>query len=259
MPERRVCIIGNSHVAAWKAGMDLVPEWRKEFDTEYFASQSDLMRHIELRDNVLVPTSELTRRRMKVVSGEKTDISIGDYSHFVVIGLGLNTVEPVETLREFRLPPFQLVAAEGAPVLSKAAFAALVESLARNSTAAHIAGLVRKVTDAPIVIVPQPYPSEAVRGVTYWKRLDDSGVLTHAAELFRTYAAAVADGLRCQLLMQPASTVVRGHFTRNTYSTGSIRLARDNVEHPETEPFHMNADFGAEMLRTCLRRLREAR
>lgn len=255
MPEKRVCIIGNSHVAAWRVGMALVPEWMSACDTEYFAGQSDLMRHIELCDRVLVPTSELTRRRMKIVSGEKTEIALDDYSHFVVIGLGLNTVDPVETLREFGLPPFQEAAADGAPLISKAAFAALVESLARRSTAACIAGLVRKVTDARMVLVPQPYPSETVLNVPHWKRLGDAGALGCAAELFRASAAKVAKELRCELLLQPSATVVKGHFTDKRYSTGSVRLGTESVEHPDAEPFHMNAAFGAEMLRSCLRLL----
>lgn len=253
MPDKRVCIIGNSHVAAWRVGMDLAPEWESACHTEFFAGQSDLMRHVELRDGVLVPTSELTRRRMKIVSGEKTEIPLSEYTHFIVIGLGLNTVDPVETLRDFRLPPFQQPEAEAGPLISRPAFAALVESLARHSTAAYIAGLVRKASDAPVVMVPQPYPSETVLNVPHWKRLGDSGALAHVVALFRASAAKVAKDLRCELLLQPASTVVKGHFTDKRYSTGSTRLGADDVEHPETEPFHMNGAFGAEMLRSCLR------
>jgi hypothetical protein len=256
MARKKVCIIGNSHVAAWKLGMEQVPEWGSDCETDFFAGQSDLMRDLELRDGVLHPTSELTRRRMMTVSGDKTEIPVGDYTHFVVIGLGLNTVKPVELLRELRVHPFERGEPTKLPYVSQACFGTLAESLARASTAVYITSLLREATDAQVIVVPQPFPSETVTTVPLWRRARASGAVAHVAGLFESNLAMLARELDCEPLVQPPATVVDGVFTAEHYSTGSIRLGGDKVAHPETEPYHMNAAFGAEMLRSCLAVLR---
>ena len=131
MREHRVCIIGNSHAAALRTGLDLVPELNEELSFDFFAAQSDLMREMELRGTVLVPTSELTKRRMSIVSGGKTEIETADYTDFVIVGLGFNVLDAVNVLRQYRLYGFQGKGDEAAPYISRACFAALIESMLR--------------------------------------------------------------------------------------------------------------------------------
>lgn len=246
-------MIGNSHVAAWRVGSDILPAWGAACETDYFAARSDLMRSLELQGQTLCPTSELTARSMRLVSGDKGEIRVPDYTHFVVIGMGLNIVRPVEAFRQFRLHGYEPGEPDERGFLSRACLAALTQSLILGSTAVRTAGMLRQVTGAQVVVVPQPLPSETMVRMRHWRRAHRSGALAHLTGVWRERVENTIRDMDCDLLWQPEETIVEGVFTAQRYSTDSVRLGADSdTKHPPAEPLHMNAQFGAVMLGACL-------
>jgi hypothetical protein len=253
MPSNRVCVIGNSHVAAWRVGLAQVPEWKEGGSITFFAARSDFMRHLELREGKLHPTSEVTSQWMRRISGGEAVIDIAAYTHFVIVGLGLNTVVPMEALRGFSVYEAEGAVEARRPLVSDACLAAMTRALVNRSTALHIAAMLRKATHAPVLVAPQPYPGEGILQEPEWLRASQSGALRYVTSVFRQVAERSAAELRCELLWQPEETVVGGGLTAARYSSGSVRLGLNpNAKHEADENLHMNALYGAGMLRKCL-------
>lgn len=250
MVKHRVCLIGNSHAAALRAGLDLAPDLYDKLAIDFFAAQSDLMREMELQGTKLVPTSELTKRRMSLVSGGKQEIETADYTEFVIVGLGFNVLDVVNALRQYRLYGFQSKGDETFPYISRACFTALIESKLRASTAVYFARLLRSANRARIVIIPQPYPSADILKGGIWKMAAESGQLAYVAQQYEAAARQLAKCLQCDILFQPASTLLQEGITQAKYSVDSIRLGADmSTKHPPGEASHMNAAYGAEVLK----------
>lgn len=258
MASHRVCIIGNSHVAAWRVGMDLAPKLWEGMKFDFFAAQSDLMREMELRGKMLVPTSPVTRQRMARVSGGKAAINLHDYTHFVIVGLGFNLVKLINVLGNFQLYGFGKAGNEVLPYLSRPCYAALVKSILHNSSAMHFVRLLRGAGIASVTLVPQPYPSENIIKGGLWKRAADNGTLAHAIGLYAGFASQEAAEAGCELLFQPADTLTSDSLTLASYSADSVRLGSDmTTKHPQGEPYHMNGQFGVEMLKSYLGLLKQ--
>lgn len=253
MSKNRVCVIGNSHIAALRSGLDLMPELGTEFIVDFFAAQSDLMREMELQGTRLTPTSELTKNRMSVISGGKTQIETSDYTDFLIVGLGFNFLQAINTLRKYQLYGFQDGVEKNLPYLSRACLTALIEFSLRESTAMYFARLLRRVSKARIVVIPQPYPSEIVKQIScgrFWTYASDSGLLTFVCGLYKKCAKQVITSVDCEIIFQPSGTLAQEGITHAKYSIGSVRLGADkNHRHPLGEAFHMNAVFGTEVLK----------
>jgi hypothetical protein len=253
MAKRSICIIGNSHVAALRAGMELVPKLMKNFSLDFFAAQSDMLRELELKGTMLVPTSEPTRQRMSAISGGRSEIETSNYLHFVVVGLRFNFVEAVNVLRHYRLYGLNGTDGSTSPYLSRACFAAFIESKLRASTAVYLAGLLRKVSRGQIVLIPQPYPGADVLRGSIWKLAAGNGALTYAAQQYENIARRLANDLQFEVLFQPPGTLLQPGITQGKYAVDSVRLGNDmNARHPPGEAAHMNASFGAAVLRQYL-------
>ena len=253
MTKRLVCVIGNSHAAMLKAGLELVPGIAETISFEFFAAQSDLMRNTELRGTVIAPTTELTKRRIGSFSAGKVEIESADYAEFLVIGLGFNVIKAMDVLKDHGLFGFEGPESNIASYISRACFAAVLESTLRSSTAMHFSRMLRGVSAARIVVIPQPYPSEKIlQGgqSDFWKRAAASGLLEYVAQLYEATARRVIAEAGCEYLPQPPETLQPGPFTQDRFSQDSIRLAKDmNHKHPPAEPYHMNAIFGSEVLK----------
>jgi hypothetical protein len=125
MTKRRVCIIGNSHVAALRSGLDLLPELDQGFTFDFFAAQSDLMRDMELKEKTLVPTAELTQGRMISVSGGKTHIETAEYTDFIIVGLGFNYLQATAVLKANQVFGYH-GSGKRLPMISRPCLAALI-------------------------------------------------------------------------------------------------------------------------------------
>lgn len=259
MVKPRVCIIGNSHAVALRVGLDLAPELEEQFSFDFFAAQSDRMREIELRGTVFVPTSEITKRRMSIIAKGKTEIETTNYSHFVIVGLGFNVIDAVNALRRYQIHGFQGKDNAAVPYLSRACFAALIESLLRASTSAYFARLLRSINKASIVVMPQPYPSaDILMQEAIWKKTAQNGLLSYVVQLYEDVARRVINDLQCEILFQSPSTLLQDGITQAKYAADSILFSRDmSTKHPSSESFHMNASYGAEILRSYVQLIRQ--
>ncbi len=255
---QHICVIGNSHAASIRAGLDLMHNLKTTAYFDFFAAQRDWMREMELRGTMLVPTSDITREKIALHSGGIEHIDVRRYDQFLITGLGFGVsgpgfISPFSAFKKYRIAAYAGLLERESSHISRACFAALTASILRNSTALYLARLLRIVSDARIVIVPTPYPSEEILNSEdgeFWKRAVERGAWNYAIALFTELAAKTVSDAGCEILFQPSDTLAHDSFTKTKFSHGSIRLSADlNLEHSPSEPFHMNALYGAELLK----------
>ncbi len=252
MSKRRVCIIGNSHVAALRSGLDLLPELDQGFTFDFFAAQRDLMRDMELKGETLVSTSELTKGRMRSVSGGKTCIDTAEYTDFIIVGLGFNYLQATAVLKKNQVFGYH-GSSKRFPMISRPCLVALIAEYLNLSKAMFFARLLRSVSKARIIIIPQPYPSKDIKTNgkgDFWKSVAYSGLLTLITTMYEDVAKRIVDKAGCEILFQPVATLSQPGMTLAIYSVDSIRLgSTKNHTYPPGQASHMNSAFGAETLR----------
>ena len=257
MAKQRICVIGNSHAAAFRAGLDLLPALKESADFDFFVAQSDLMRQVELQDTALVPISELTKRRMSLYSNGIEQIETQQYDSFLIVGLGFGIHSaghsPFSVFSKYQIVGFEGLCDTTSPFLSRACFAALMESILQNSTALYLAHLLRNVTNKRIFLAPMPYPSENIltsQKPKFWKQAVENGAWLYSVSLYQNAAEQITNKAKCEILFQPNNTLTTCCFTQAKFSHNSMRLAAGvNEKYPPSEPYHMNALYGLEMLK----------
>jgi hypothetical protein len=243
----RVCIVGNSHVAALRKAWE---PWRRahgaaHLDVTFFGSHSASLRNVGARDGRFVTDDPAVRRTLAMTTGRADpELAIGEFDLYVLYGLvNPNWYVARSASEGLDRPPTH-------PRVSRGLLRAIARQNFTQSLAMHMFGLVRSASDAPVIVAPQPYLSQAVIGDPGQSPYGDAppADLAQRPALLSAFdeviaAAAVADGFRW--LAQPAQTVLDDHWTRPEYCVDSVRLsAQMDQAHPDDDFAHMNQRYG---------------
>lgn len=226
----KLCVLSNSHAAALKTGHDqLGEEDRQALELSFFAARHHGLAHVEARDGVLQAALPEVEAELRFTSGGSGVLDPRDHDAFLIHALGLAydyaQFDPVFRSRQYLRRVFS-------------------SSLSR-SLALALFGKLRSVTEKPIYLSHQPYVSEA-----------DSR-LRHKVEKSPHVGLPFADVMRPLMqqlegpvhwIEQPEDTITHGHFTRQAFSEGSLRLAisasSQGKRHGGDDHVHMNANYG---------------
>ncbi|MCC2634641.1 MAG: hypothetical protein K0S48_2527 [Ramlibacter sp.] len=217
----RICVLGNSHVASLKLGLEKMPDARKNVSMDFFASRASALGALRLENNRLVPTNDNLARSIAHTSGGKSEVVLADYDAFLVYGLG------------FRLPVMQAQ-------LSSAVQRQICRDTLVQALNFRMCSMVRQATDKPVYVGHDPQEAEGRKSPELSRSLPYEAVYDMMrSELFR-------DDVR--LVAQPRQTFANSWFTKPEFSAGSTRLdigdAKSNELHSEADNKHMNGDFG---------------
>ena len=239
----KVCVIGNSHIAALKLGWDLLVAQGQAPDLAptFFGAPSDGVRHIRAEGGALVPKRDDIAGHFTTMAG-KDRIILDDYDLFFLVGLNISVKR---ILRFYKTHAWVGLKGTEGKVLVHPGFARdfLTERYGdtlMGVTLAHLAG--RKV-----VAMAEPFWAEWIRGgapetAEYgWDRAILAGDGPALGAMFRQTVAAALPGAR--FLPQPEATVAHGITTANAFNKDASRLI--SGEGGGTDAAHMNADFGA--------------
>ncbi|MBZ0128709.1 MAG: hypothetical protein K8F59_06310 [Rhodobacteraceae bacterium] len=229
----RLCIIGNSHIAAlkggWEAGVKAeFPGIRPTF----FGARGGGLTRLMVRGGILTSDDAKIRSDLAFTSGGQMGIDPGLFDAFLVYGL----------CRNVNL----LVRNYGAGYSRQVLEAALLDYWAATSLIGVIRKL-REITTLPIHAGASPL--EAALG-------EAGAATTNHVRFLDASNRQVFALLDAELIGQPVETIVNGDATALAFASGSTRLAvgagNDLVPHEAGETRHMNADFGARWLRSFL-------
>jgi len=252
----RLCVIGNSHVAAFATGWKTLAAHYPDVTVTFYASHGTRIDQLEPVRGALRANSRRVRETMKWVSGGGSAIVGADHDEFWLVGCRCS-VKIMMAVYAAAWSESHAPDPRRTPV-SDAAFASAAASLLRGSGLLTLHGKLRPITSAPISLFPDPNPSSAVLGSAD-ERVEPLRVAARSGDgpaLWGQYRAACDQLAREQDLTfchQPDETREDGIFTVADYGRGSIRLTRGlEQEHPESDPFHMNAAYGALMFERFL-------
>lgn len=217
----RLCVLGNSHVASLKLGLEKFPAGQRKVEMVFFASRGVALGALRLEGNRLVPSNENLARAIAHTSGGKSEVVLDEYDAFLVYGLG------------FRLPRV-------GRQLSSAVRAHVCHDAATQSLNHRICMLLRSGTDKSIHVGHDPQEAAVERNS------QPSENLSYQAVFEQTKGLLLRD--RLNLVAQPQATFADGWCTLPKFSAGSTRLdigdEKSNEVHKDEDNKHMNGEYG---------------
>jgi hypothetical protein len=217
----RVCVIGNSHVAALKGGWESIKETVSQARLTFFASHSNTLEALEADGACLVTKDRGVAASLKRTSGGASRIDPRDFDIFWIHGLR-----------------FELRA------LDQRLSAAVVDATCHDSFAlshnGKLARMLRKLSRAPIFVTHCPLRVSArdldfrrSQHIPYLEAIDR--IATIFADEKLIFGA------------QPAATIAPdGWSTRSNYTRSAVNLRGGDA--PKDNRSHMNSAFGREWL-----------
>ena len=213
----KICVIGNSHVAAIKRAWDEVSCDHPSHELYFFASPGSHLQQLELVGSDLVPKAKGLAENFAFTSGDKTKIELDIFDIFLICGL------------DFEIPLLDMR-------LSRAVLDQTCQDLFTSSLNSVICNLIRKQSKKHIYIFHNPQPARA----------DPDPTLINNKLLYRQVTKIIAENLQipdAMILLQPDESLQDLWHTFPKFTKGSTRLL-SNQQHPEFEIRHMNKDFG---------------
>ncbi|WP_148292635.1 hypothetical protein [Paracoccus aminophilus] len=242
-------LIGNSHVAAPRTALRDTPARWPGFAPDFFGLPGTALNGLEIRDGILGTDRIELQRQISFYNGQPS-LALTGYDAFVVIG-GPNFGMISRLLQRHRCPDFPSVqAGQACDLISEGFLAAMLARRIRNSTAIRLAGRLARLEQAPILLLPEPFPSldALAEGKSEVARL----ALRGDAGLFvaRYLAALREEAADLSILIeQPEDTIAGMVFTAPEWMRGSLRLnSHHDIRHSQKEFGHGNAAYGGRQL-----------
>lgn len=246
----RICVIGDSHISALVLGWRQIESKYPAVSLAFYGAPGELMRDLAVGPTSL--TAARTALGKFLAMGDPRREIPGNSDHYIVCGLGMRLLH-VRPLAKFRTE--EMSGRVRIPI-SDACFVRCLQGRFRQTAAVETIGKLRKLTTAPIALMPQPHPS--AEGSWSWlDRIERHREDAIIANLFDRACNELARELAIQLVLQPEFTKSRPLRTEPAYSMGSMMLnGKMSMAHPRGEASHMNADYGAAVLHALLEGIR---
>jgi hypothetical protein len=242
MASQRICIIGDSHVAALKTGWDAMGD--TAHDVTFFAAPLPMLAHIAIDDGKLIATDPKLEAHFVRTSGGRTAIE-DVYDAYIVCGQGLGFYNAQYVYNRCRMP--ELEPLEDALELTREAFEAAVDEHQEKSRALQTLDKLRQITKAPLLVVAMPIPTREGK-LPIWKKLERNGDKRKMLEIFRESCERLAVLRGARFLPQPPETFAEDGTTRTELGRAGARLRATEVK---DDLYHMNGVYGEIVLRAA--------
>lgn len=234
----RIAIIGNSHAGplytAWKgyrrAGGRLA--------ATFFIERSMGTEPLVLRGG----GTEQSFEDLLVLS--EPVVRVEDHEAFVVVGLGYG-LHPVASVYSHVRSDAHSPAAER-PLVSEACFTATTSDVLAATKAFRVAQCLRQMTEAPVLLAPQPLPAWWIREFPgtvgdLYREIEDNGDRSRVA---LDYRRAISSSAGAEVLPQHPATVVDDIFTAPTYTLGDPAVTEEGSGYARGDYYHGNVAWG---------------
>ncbi len=227
---KRICVLGNSHLAAVKLGWDQRPAAHDAARMDFFGTPGDGLADVAIEAGRLVAQTPKVQAAFAMTSGGMEAVTLADYDAFVIVALRYSMASLVRTIyARYRSEEHNNLDGD-VTMVSDATFLATARRKLERSRAVELANQLRGVVSAPILIVPQLLVSEAILQATddaldapLWQAAVRAGDDVALDETLTRITAALGDD-RVGFLPQPAQTRAGHIFTRREFGVGSVRL-----------------------------------
>lgn len=257
----KVAVLGNSHLAAAKAGWDQIKHRHPSRTLTFFGAPRDMMHDLELAGEVLRPDSDRLRNKLRRSSDGLEAVLLPNYSAFVLYGLEFGPRRLLQLYRthrpvgfEWREPLPDLAPMERRPdrvqLIADRLFDQAVVAGLRDSMAWRLAEHIIRITGAPVCIVAAPGFNEAVLDSGDWDGILGSDDMVRLTRRYHRLAKeACPEG--ASLLLPRSELTVHGLFTARGFAADPPKTGKPDL-------VHANAPYGAAMMSHTLAILADA-
>jgi len=247
---KQICVIGDSHLAALKLAWNAIEGEYPEIRLTFFGSPAKNLRDVRVENGALVPDSEKTLLHLQQTSGGEKEIVPERFDGFLIVALELKIDRLIQIYRNYRAE--EHTNPKGVQqYISNACFLQASKGSLQSSLAFEIAEKLRSLTDRPISFLPQSFPTEDAAKRRTWKEMIECG---DYALLAHTFLRAISE-LRLageHILQQPEETRTAEMFTKRDFGVGSVRLIKNDAQHPDDDYAHMNQAYGIVVLKNII-------
>lgn len=238
----RLCVVGNSHIGAFKQG------WRGHptIEATFFGAGGNGLKSAVLEGRTLTVRDEVSLASFVHTSDGHSSIAIDAFDAFVVIGAGLGLASATIFLREWTLIDWPVADLR---LMSRPLLAEAIRSRVLGSVSLQVADMLASLSAAPILIVPEPAPNAIITRTEDWWWSQPAVM----AELRGLYADALQTiGSRYAVVLPAAELEVDETFTRPEFTRGPGKVARTLIPgvakiKGDGDLYHMNDRYGAAM------------
>lgn len=236
----RICVIGNSHITAMKLGWEIVGHERPDLEATFFGAPAKTIAQTAVRENTIFPASPEVEQFFLQTSGGKSQID-DTYDCYLVCGLKFSLARLLSMSDRHRT---ETESRDDRRPISAEFLHAVIASGLRQSLAIEIARKLRRISAAPIVVIPVPFRSD--HGENHLpERFAEDAQRRQIAERFKAAAESAGEELNVEICFQPDATISEQLLTKAMYSRGSAPLGNMTDAHPDDDATHMNGEFGA--------------
>lgn len=227
----RLCMIGNSHLAALISAWRLVKDQYPTLDCTFFGARGSRLNGLEVNDGKLIAKSNKLTEFITKVSSGKSCID-GDYDAYVLVGL------------QFKFIPFQ-------HYHSTAFMQACCQERWQSTLSYRLTQKIQTISNAPIYLAHCPLPAD--------DGCNRDGSLANYDTQWAIWCSELA-AKNVHLLRQPADTLSAPLYTQHCFSQRSKRLtvvgeSTFGEEHAIEDYAHMNEVYGQHYLASALPRI----
>ncbi|MDO6964489.1 hypothetical protein [Rhizobium alvei] len=254
---KQVCFIGDSHVASLRLGLDTDGGAEFKDQIDIFGARGRGLFSTRIEEGQLVSDAQEVRDSF-VMTGKADHIDIARYEAICVVGC-LGGWPRFENVFKHFSPLGERV--NETALVSKGFMDRLLKRQIEQTMAVAVMRELAEKAGKPLFYIPNPLFSKSIlehpKGF-FFRRAMRTGAAGPMIERFRGAVRAMIAPY-AMVLDQPVETIVPPCFTDERFSVGSVRLSERAPKHKDDDFAHMNADFGAIVIRDAMRQIRQAK
>jgi len=224
----KICIIGNSHIAALQHALREGRFARRGIDFDFWGLPNKQFEEIKYDQGILVTTN---LRKLKALFGARHGrLKIGAYDALVFHG---------GPLRLDRLLIAIKAAGEGFDEFDEEFLAAGIESFLSGLNAIRLVSEISDSHALPIVVSADPLPARRRNG-----RRKNPEIAAEDLERLQMIVGRLIEARKAMYLRQDAGTIEDAFYTRGMFAENAKRFKNDGMMTKEGDIKHMNSRYG---------------
>jgi hypothetical protein len=260
---KKVCIIGDSHIAAFKSVWNTDAERWPSLDLDVFGAQSDNLADFYVRKGKFVTNNKEQRKHLRELTG-RARLDLDEYDALILTGMQFSIASVVRMLRttsHLDQPSCAAVPNDelpSRPLLSNRLIQLYMEERLTQTLCYQVAKSLTKHTHSKgnrtrLILASQPRPAshalELGKAYNGFRVLQRDGDAAYAEQVFERNAEKMCHTLGAAYLPQPEQTREGHLFTSHPFSQGSVRLrSGEDREHKSNDVLHANPTYAGLVL-----------
>jgi hypothetical protein len=255
----RICIFGNSHLAALRNAYLAKPNRWPQLEPHWVGAHKSALVASEFVGDKLIPVSEQAKSSLEKL-GNPGGVDLAPFDSFAIVGgrtAFINVAALQRDLRFVGLPSLQSepdLARMEPRLVSRSAFLEMAVESLNNTVAVKFTRNLRSYTDRPILWLHQQHTGKGALKdpapiYNHLRRLHETGDAEAMVGVYLDACSQIAKDLKLTFVKQPGPTIIDHIFTKQWFSTGSVRLTeKGRYKHDKDDFDHANDRFGAKAL-----------